>query len=294
MLRKRIRVLKELQEEPDLLACPVCGEKLVSGQEGLTCEKGHHFDPARQGYIHLYSGRPGDFYDRNLFEARRRMIRAGLYGVLLDRLGELISGWREKNGRDPVILDAGCGEGSHLLELYRRNIPGRLVGMDISREAVRMAAGDPAEILWLVGDMNRIPLLENSTDLIVNILSPAGYREFLRILKPGGMVIKVVPEPEYLLEIRRLLPGGGEPYDNSPVVEGFRQHFTQTGYEKIRWKVPVHPETLRDLLVMTPLTRGRDLQELLPQMDSLQEITVSLGILSGVCPDASPPDRDPD
>jgi len=294
VLKKRIRMLNDLQENVNLLACPVCGESLVPGQEGLTCQKGHHFDPARQGYLHLNTGRPGDFYDRGLFEARRRMIRSGLYGPLLNRLAEMICGWTEKSGRDPVVLDAGCGEGSHLQELHRKGIPGRLVGMDISREAVRMAAGDPAGILWLVGDMNRIPLLDSSTDVILNILSPAGYREFLRILRPDGLVIKVVPEPEYLLEIRRLLPGNGQPYDNSPVVEGFRQHFSQTSYETISWKVPVLPETLRDLLVMTPMTRGRNPEEILPGMKVCREITVSLGILSGFPSAASPPDQGPD
>ncbi len=57
----------------------------------------------------------------------------------------------------------------------------------------------------MIGDLANLPLLDNSIDILLNLLSPANYQEFARVLKPGGLLIKVIPGSEYLKEVRQAL-----------------------------------------------------------------------------------------
>jgi 23S rRNA (guanine745-N1)-methyltransferase len=40
------------------ILCPVCREDLRAHNTGLSCEAGHSFDFARQGYVNLIHNRP--------------------------------------------------------------------------------------------------------------------------------------------------------------------------------------------------------------------------------------------
>ena len=121
------------------LICPICGNELHKEEKTCRCPSGHSFDIARQGYVNLltvqqkHSLNPGDTREQVL--SRRAFLEAGYYapiaGALIDTAKEL--------GASGPILDVGCGEGYYSSRLAGA-LGGELVGLDISKEAVRCAA----------------------------------------------------------------------------------------------------------------------------------------------------------
>ena len=95
-----------------IFRCPLCGGPLWEVPGGLRCPKGHRFDRAREGYVHLlpvgqkHSLAPGD--DKAMVAARRAFLDRGWYAPLREALEQLAV---VHTGGEPVVLDAGCGEG---------------------------------------------------------------------------------------------------------------------------------------------------------------------------------------
>ena len=96
------------------------------------------------------------------------------------------------------VLDLGCGDGRHSLELARRGF--RVTGLDLSEEllerARRRTADEGLDITFIRGDM-RDPPVVRAYDLVVNFFTSFGYfREdgenarvleaISRALRPGG------------------------------------------------------------------------------------------------------------
>ena len=77
------------------------------------------------------------------------------------------------------------------------------IGIDLAKEGIAAASKAYPGIIWSVADLAAMPFADAQIDAILNILSPANYAEFNRLLKPGGIVVKVVPESGYLTGIAR-------------------------------------------------------------------------------------------
>ncbi|HUB39938.1 MAG TPA: class I SAM-dependent methyltransferase [Streptosporangiaceae bacterium] len=97
-----------------------------------------------------------------------------------------------------VVVDAGCGDGEHAIELGTRY--GFLVtGVDpVPRcvQAARRNAPPGSPVTFAAGTADQLPLPSGSADLIWcrDVLSlvedlDAVYREFRRVLKPGGRAV---------------------------------------------------------------------------------------------------------
>src|SRR5699024_1896748 len=103
-----------------------------------------------------------------------------------------------------------CGEGSHLSSICDTvsldlEVPVTGVGIDISKEGILAAAKNYSNKVWLVADLAKMPFQEEQFDIILNILSPSNYVEFNRLLKDDGLVIKIVPQTNYLKELREIV-----------------------------------------------------------------------------------------
>ncbi len=61
--------------------CPVCGDPVQVGDDQVSCDRGHSFNIARQGYVSLTSGRggPGTGDSAAMVMARDRFLRGGHY-----------------------------------------------------------------------------------------------------------------------------------------------------------------------------------------------------------------------
>lgn len=191
----------------DVFRCSLCKDPVkVVHLKIVVCSNNHTFDFAKQGYVNMLNRPVKSHYDKKLFEARRYVIAEGnLYAKLHDEISTVMKEHFQDNR--VIILDAGCGEGSHLKRIVdaceHEEVTG--IGLDISKEGIRMAAKDYQEMIWLVGDLANSPLANHSCHAVVNILSPANYADFKRILVPNGLMIKVVPRNHYLQELRATL-----------------------------------------------------------------------------------------
>ena len=155
--------------------------------------------------------------------------------------------------------------------------------MDISKEAIEKATDWPCEAVWCVGDLGRLPFAEEAFTAVLDVLTPANYGEFRRVLAPGGRLVKVYPGPEYLQEIRRArhMPL----YEDAEVGEYLSAHCHVEARQHVHVHVPVTPELWHAFVWMTPLN-----QDLSPaQKEALaahpaETVTLDLHLAAGTMP----------
>lgn len=227
--------------------CPICHGGLVLQGHSLICGQKHCYDMARQGYVNLLPKKPvnAPYEEKTLFSARRAVYEAGFFAPLIAEMKKWLS--------QGLVLDAGCGEGS-LLDALVRDTNCAAVGVDIAKPAIIMAASRYKEASWCVGDLCNIPLPNASVDCIVNVLTPANYREFERVLKKGARLLKVTPNAGHLKEIRAM--AGKSPYDReaSAPAEVFQTYFALRDTFHIKYRFPCDIRLAEQVYTMTPLT----------------------------------------
>lgn len=303
MLKKKDRISKLIMENKGILKCPLCGKQMqIQASSSLTCKSKHCFDLSKKGYLNLLTSHYDAVYSKDLFEARHQVCRAGFFDPLMDVLEEIIKKHQHKVGdRKLAVFDAGCGEGSHLSSLTRRLVAADegksteketgkkeyfFAGADISKESIHIAAGsDGGDILWCVADLAKLPFHNGSFDVILNILSPANYLEFTRVLRNDGIIVKVFPDSRYLMELRNILYHGKEniSYSNDRMVDYFAQKLTVTDTRKITYSFEISRELFPQLMKMTPLTWGADEARLeVRDFEMPTHITVDLTVMTGI------------
>ncbi len=285
----RMEQTQELYERhAGLLACPLCRAAMAVEQGSLRCTAGHSFDFARQGYVNLFTGRHTEDYDAALFQARSAVCAAGFFDPMLDAVIGTLRALLNQPPAAPAVLDAGCGEGSHLQSILERlqtkcgeATEATGAGVDIAKPAIQQAARREG-ILWAVADLARLPFADESFDAIVNILSPANYAEFGRVLGQTGILIKVVPGPQYLRELRQALDATEE-YSNAAVAEHFGQRFAVLEQRAVRYSHALRGEGLRNLARMTPLGWNAPPHRVqaLAENEEGMEITVDFLLIAG-------------
>src|SRR5690625_5272104 len=184
-------------------------------------------------------------------------MKSNLYTRLHEEFSKIIREYFHESHNPAVMLDAGCGEGSHLQRIVGKcnNDWITAVGLDISKEGIALAAKNYQSSTWLVGDLANAPLANKSCHAVLNILSPANYMEFKRILTSDGLIIKVVPRFNYLKELRKALfpDKNKKTYNNSEIVSLFKQHFHLEKHFNVSYVMKLNQTELLDLVQMTPL-----------------------------------------
>ena len=245
------RIFAELTRLGNMI-CPVCGKKTGRLGDSLVCAKGHTLNVNRKGYLNLLSRKMDSFYDELLFDARERVYASGMYRPVLDAVRSGIPAGEKR------ILDAGCGEGWCLASLLENSDELMGAGVDLSVPAIVRAARR-AHGGFLVCDLKRLPFAPGSFDVVLDILTPADYAAFERVLKNEGMLIKVFPGREYLREIRE---ARGMPlYEEGAVENWLGQHLADVRMERVHAVQTVSPEIWRDLVYMTPLNQALSPEE---------------------------------
>ena len=237
-----------------LLRCPLCAQPLDRQDTRYLCPRGHSFDRAAAGYVHLlpanklHSKDPGD--DKAMAAARNRFLSGGYYDPLRDALTRLALAYAPDRAQ---ILDAGCGEGYYSAALFQALLQAgkhpRMAGVDLSKHALRRAAKRQGSIEFAVASVYDLPVADQQIDLLVNCFSPLALEEFLRVLRPGGRLIYAVPGPEHLFQMKAVLYE--KPYKN-PVQEVEYPGFEAVGEREVSGRITVSAGQLEALFAMTP------------------------------------------
>ncbi len=272
---KKIEKKMELMIKDQLLSCPKCREPLSLQGKSLKCGNLHTYDLSKKGTVNFVLGYGEDNYNLAMLEARERVIQNGFFNPILDCILEELYEDLKTRGKleeDIRILDAGCGDGSHLgimgAYLAKRGIKTSLFGVDLSKDGINIAGRKDNDAVYFVADLSDLPFKEKSFDVIINILSPANYQDFKRVLKDDGRVYKVIPDTGYLKELRELY--GLAEYHNDDMVDHLKENAVVLREKEIIGLMAVE-EYVDDLLLMTPMLWNK---EMVAGADDLKSVTV--------------------
>lgn len=279
MTVKLATLVRILEHSLPLLACPRCGQPFALTGTSLRCTAGHCYDLCAKGYINLapQHDQSKEKYDAALFDSRSIVLGSGFYAPVLDAITDMLEA-RFGTGAFSLV-DAGCGEGYYARSIAGRFPQSRVIGIDLSRDGIKAAARQPGDVLWLVADLKQLPLPDARTDVVLDVLTPASYDAFRRVLKPDGELIKVIPDADYLREIRQAFQPHlrQEGYSNRKVLDHLRKHAQVLEQQEIRQTLALTPEQARAFLRMTPM--GFSVPEQVLEETALEEITLHLQVL---------------
>lgn len=240
------------------LRCPIDHLALRQNGKQLSCENGHGFDIARQGYVNLLgagdkrSKDPGD--SKAMVAARREFLQCGHYLPVADMLAQLVA---PVTGADSVIVDAGCGEGYYLEQLRQQlqhssGGTAKMIGFDISKWAVQ-AATRRVNATWLVASNRNIPLAPNSVDCLLSLFGFPVFDAFNAVLKPGGTLLSVTAGPQHLIELREILYPSVKHSESTSLQQALDAGFCEGERSTLQFTTaPLSQPEISHLLTMTP------------------------------------------
>jgi len=124
---------------------------------------------------------------------------------MLDRLDLVLK-------QPEVVLDLGCGTGVATAALARRYKKARIVALDFALPMLKQTHKRGTFLRkpkCICGDLELLPLKDASVDLIYSNAAiqwannlDATFREFRRVLKPGGLLMFTTFGPDTLKELR--------------------------------------------------------------------------------------------
>ncbi|MGB0466657.1 MAG: putative RNA methyltransferase [Pontibacterium sp.] len=271
-----------------LLSCPVCQRPLTLQDNSLRCDNGHPFDRARQGYWNLLlahqkrSKDPGD--NSAMVQARRAFLNQGHYNGLSDAVNQLLLRTLT-DFQSAKLLDMGCGEGFYTAAmenaLQQANIQAELIGLDISKHAVKAACSRSKSINWLVASGANMPVPEHSLDGLVVMFSRLMPEAFSKVLKKDGFLLLAWTGDQHLIEMRERIYDEIRPSHYDP-VDQLKNLFTPEHIEPVSY-----PFTLTDnaaiqtLLGMTPHSQ-RMSQAARERFSNLESLPLTLDVKLGL------------
>lgn len=269
------------------LACPVCQQPLQQQDNNLRCSAGHSFDRAKQGYWNLLlshkkkSKDPGD--NAEMVQARRDFLDRGHYRQLSDQINRLVL---DNLPETPShILDMGCGEGFYTAALEQAlNDAGRedgLIGLDISKHAVKAACARSKSIDWLVASGANIPVPAQSLDGLTVLFSRLMPEAFANPLKQNGFLLLAWTGEQHLIELRELIYDEVRPSRYDPVKQ-LEPLFELESISEVNYRFVLDDNhSIQTLLGMTPHSQRmpQAKREQFAELTSLQlTLDVKLGL----------------
>lgn len=231
------------------LICPLCAQPLHRIDRSYGCENGHRFDLARQGYVNLlvvqqkHSLHPGDTREQVL--SRRSFLQTQSYAPIVDAVRSAALA----HGASGPVLDVGCGEGYYATRVADA-LNAQLLGLDISKEAVRCAAAQYKGPTWICGTASHLPVADQSVGLLMSMFALTLPEEFRRVLKPDGIFIQVLAAEDHLLGLKSIIYPQlhRKEKDTLPQLDGFQRIESIP----VSFEFTVQDEQVQNLLAMTP------------------------------------------
>lgn len=258
------------------LLCPVCGEELIQEEKRYYCSGGHSFDRAGSGYVNLLiSCQNGKIHgdDRQMVRARRDFLEKGYYEPLRKAIcSEILALGKEES---MSLLDSGCGECWYTSGVEKvladAGPEPDIVGMDISKDALKMGDKRGKNLRLAVASAYRLPIGDESCDAILNVFAPFAGEEYLRVLKKGGALIHVSPGEKHLWELKKAVYE--KPYLNdaaAPAQDGLEL----SAEKELKFSIEIDNNAdIKALFMMTPYAHKTGLQNI-KRLEELQNLSV--------------------
>jgi ubiquinone/menaquinone biosynthesis C-methylase UbiE len=203
-------------------------------------------DRIRSKYEARDAAMPFDDWKKNIYHPRHplgKLFHEHNHNLLVKALNHLDIDLQKQH-----VLDVGCGYGHWLRYLVELGAePGRLTGIDLSRERIEIAHKQNPGIHWIHGNSEDLPFPSNSFDLIMQVVV------FSSVLDPdvrkhlASEMKRVTKQNGYILWIDHKKSFSGElsGFSKSQVLElfdGFEPVYTQS----------VHPRYFRRMYKLSP------------------------------------------
>ena len=212
------------------LACSVrgCHEPLQRLRHSYVCSRGHSYDIARSGYVNLLQPQDRKSLDagdsREAVEARANLIATGVGRAIIDSVVARAAAL-PLTTREPVAVELGSGSGETLGHLAAAR-PICCVGIDLSTAAAKHSVRKFPDVTWVVANADRrLPLPDQSIDLVLSVHARRNPEECRRILAREGFLLIAVPAADDLIELREAVLGAA--------VE--RERVASVVAEHVRW-----------------------------------------------------------
>lgn len=272
----------------NILFCPHCKNELNQIDNTFKCVNNHSYDISKKGFVNLllanqhHSDNSGD--EKGMILSRVRFLNTGKYDLLRDLITETIKS-NLNSSKDNVVCDLGCGEGYYTTYFHNKlkdefNLS--TYGVDLSKQAInectiRQRQMKLEDIKFIIGNLNYLPIQNESVDLIVNSFAKIDENEFLRILRKNGIFLRILPGTKHLLGLKEVL------YENVRLNEDKETYIE--GFELIDIKesegnILLNNQEINDLFTMTPYyyKSPKDTSEALMKKEELNTI-ISFKIL---------------
>ena len=184
--------------------------------------------------------------DAALIAARTAFLTAGHYAPLAARVTELLTA----HAPSGLVADAGCGEGYYTRKMAESGL--HVLGFDLSKRGIRTAARGARtqpDCLFAVAGIYTLPVADASLDAVVSLFAPIAEAEFLRVLKPGGVLLTVGAGAEHLFALKRVLydtPTHNEVRADAPTA------MTEEHRERLTYQMELSNADVQNLFAMTP------------------------------------------
>jgi 23S rRNA (guanine745-N1)-methyltransferase len=248
----------------DLLACPNCGGGLRVSGRVVGCDNGHRFDVAREGYVSFLTGsaRSTTADTPAMVAARRRFLATGAFDPLIDEIAEAVTSIH--SDAPCAVLDAGGGTGEYLGRVLADDTRRTGVLLDVSKHACKAAArispcaGVVAADLW-----GPLPVGTGCIDVVLDVFAPRNPAEFARVLRRGGHLVVVTPEPDHLAPLAGDLGTVSvDPRKEERLGEQLASRFALARETRLRHDLLLTREQAVDALLMGPTGAHRSADEL--------------------------------
>ena len=271
----------------DVLRCPICTDPLVAENGGASlvclpkksCGKRHCFDRAKSGYVNLDARHAGGGDNKELVRARTAFLESGAYEPISDKVNELLVRYSPTG----TVIDAGCGEGYYTNRAALLLPQLRLLGFDLSKAAIdaatRSAMNKGSTAAFAVGGIFDLPVKDCCASAVISLFAPCAETEFLRVLKPGGILIVAGAGEDHLLGLKRAIYD--TPYRNTPRADlPIGMHLLTE--ERLTYTARLDSgETIKSLFSMTPYAFRTSKQDM-EKLNALEALETEIDVFLSV------------